>query len=119
MAGIYDMAKDLGVALARTDEYQALQRAGKAADEERELVELRNKLQKLEEQLEASLRAGREPEDELKTEYGELAGELQTKPAFQRLVAAQANFEKVMHKVNETMAQGLREGATSRIILPS
>jgi cell fate (sporulation/competence/biofilm development) regulator YlbF (YheA/YmcA/DUF963 family) len=119
MAGIYDMAKDLGVALARTDEYQALQRAGQAADEERELVELRNKLRALEEQLEASLMAGREPEEELKQSYGSVAEELQTKSGFQRLVAAQANFEKVMHKVNETMAQGLREGASSRIIFPS
>ncbi len=119
MAGIYDMAKDLGVALARTDEYQALQRAGQAADEERELVELRNKLQALEERIEASLASGREPEDGVKQEYGEAAEELQSKPGFQRLVAAQANFEKVMHKVNETMAMGLREGASSRIILPS
>ncbi len=119
MAGIYDMARDLGAALARTDEYQALQRAGKAADEDRELVELRNRLRAIEEQLETALVAGREPADEVKAAYEGTADELQTKPGFQRLVAAQANFEKVMQKVNETMALGLREGATSRIILPS
>lgn len=119
MAGIYDMAKQLGMALARTDEYQALQRAGKAADDDRELVELRNKLRGLEEQVEASLIAGKEPEDDVKAAYGETADELQTKPGFQRLVAAQTNFEKVMQKVNETMVLGLQEGAASRIILPS
>jgi len=32
MAGIYDMAKELGGALARTDEYQALKRASAAVD---------------------------------------------------------------------------------------
>ena len=48
-----------------------------------------------------------------------MAEELQTKAGFQRLISAQANFEKVMMKVNETMARGIDEGAQSRIILPS
>jgi len=119
MAGIYDMAKDLGAALAHTDEYQALKRAGDAADQDRELVELRNRLRGLEERIEASLRAGREPDEETARAYQETAEELQTKPAFQRFVAAQANFDKIMYKVNETMARGLQEGAASRIILSS
>ena len=117
MAGIYDMARDLGGALARTDEYQALKRASQAVDDDRELVELRNKLTALEDRIEASLRTGQQPEDEVKTAYEEAASELQSKAAFQRLIAAQTNFEKVMYKVNETMAQGLKEGAASRIIL--
>jgi len=119
MAGIYDMAKDLGAALARTDEYQALKASSQAVDEERELVELRNRLKGLEERIEASLRAGQEPEDDVKESYQAAAEELQSQPAFQRLIAAQANFDKVMYKVNETMAQGLREGGESRIIIQS
>ncbi len=119
MAGIYDMAKDLGAALARTDEYQALHRAMKAADEDRELTELRNRIREIESQIEAALRAGQEPSEELKKAYGEVAEELQTKPAFQRLIAAQTNFEKIMMKVNETVAKGIEEGAGSRIVLPS
>jgi len=39
--------------------------------------------------------------------------------AFQRLVASQTNFEKVMYKVNETVAKGIEEGAQSRIIIAS
>ena len=119
MGSIYDMAKELGGALARTDEYQALQRASKAADEERELVELRNRMTALEDRIEASLRAGQEPEADVRTAYEDAASELQSRPEFQRLVAAQANFEKIMLKVNETMAQGLQEGAQSRIIVSS
>jgi cell fate (sporulation/competence/biofilm development) regulator YlbF (YheA/YmcA/DUF963 family) len=119
MAGIYEMAKQLGGALARTEEYQALKRASDAAEEERELVELRNRIASIEAELEASLRAGKEPADDLKEQYAAVAGELQAMPAFQRVVAAQANFEKVMYKVNETVAQGIEEGASSRIILSS
>ncbi len=119
MAGIYDMAKDLGGALARTDEYQALKRAGEVVDQDRELVELRNEIRKLEDEIEALLRAGQQPGEELARRYEEKASELQGRPTFQRLVAAQANFDKVMYKVNETMARGLQEGAQSRIIVSS
>ncbi len=119
MAGIYEMARELGGALARTDEYQALKRAGDAADEDRELVELRNRLRALEDRIEASLRAGKQPDEGDARAYQETSEALQVMPVFQRFVAAQANFDKVMYKVNETMAQGLQEGARSRIILSS
>ena len=119
MPGIYEMAKDLGAALARTDEYQALKRASDAAEEDRDLVELRNRIGTIEAELEATIRAGKDPSDELKQSYREAAEELQGMPAFQRVVAAQTNFEKVMYKVNETVAKGIEEGAQSRIIIAS
>ena len=118
MTGIDEKARELGNALARTDEYQALKRAMDAADEDRELVDLRNRIQGIEQRLEASMRAGQEPEDDVKTAYTEAAEELQGKAGFQRLIAAQTNFEKVMMKVNETVARGIEEGAQSRIIVP-
>jgi cell fate (sporulation/competence/biofilm development) regulator YlbF (YheA/YmcA/DUF963 family) len=119
MAGIDEMAKDLGMALARTEEYQALKRASDAAENDRDLVELRNRIGSIEAELEATLRAGREPADELRQRYEAAAGEIQAMPAFQRVVAAQSNFEKVMYRVNETVARGIEEGARSRIIIAS
>ena len=119
MAGIFDMAKDLGNSLARTDEYQALKRASDAAEEDRDLVELRNRIQSLEAELQATMQSGQEPSEEMKSSYGQVAEELQAMPAFQRVVAAQTNFEKVMYKVNETVAKGIEEGAKSRIIIAS
>ena len=38
---------------------------------------------------------------------------------YQRLVAAQSNFEKVMYKVNQTVAEGIEQGGESRIIISS
>ncbi|MDH5589147.1 MAG: YlbF family regulator [Gemmatimonadota bacterium] len=119
MAGIYEMAKELGGALARTDEYQALRRAGQAVDEDRESVELRNRLREMEGQLEAAFRSGQQPSEELAQEFEAAAQELQTRPVFQQFIVAQTNFEKVMHKVNQTVAQGIQEGAASRIIISS
>jgi len=54
----------------------------------------------------------------VKQAYAGAAEELQSKDGFQRLIAAQSNFEKIMMKVNETVAKGIEEGATSRIIMP-
>lgn len=119
MASLEEMAKDLGQALARTDEYKALQRAISQADDDREIVELRNELEKLEEKIERTLRQGERPDEELVEEYEEVASDLQAKPTYQRLAAAQSNFDKVVRKVNETISDGLREGADSRIVLPS
>lgn len=119
MAKIMEMAKDLGNALARTDEYQALRRAISAADEDRDMVALRRELEKLEERIENRLRAGEQPGEELAAEYESTVGRLQSNSAYQRLVAAQTNFDKVLKRVNETIAQGMEEGANSRIILSS
>lgn len=119
MAGVYEMAKELGAALARTEEYQAFKRAMDAASDDRELVEMRNRLDELETRIETFLRAGREPDDEVKSAYEAATTELQTLAGYQRLVATQSNFDKVMYKVNQTVAQGIEEGARSRIILSS
>lgn len=117
MAEIMNMAKDLGSALARTDEYQALRRAMSAADDDRDMVELRGVLEKLEGQIEAKLRAGQQPDEDVASEYESAVGRLQANSTYQRLVAAQTNFDKVLRRVNETIGQGMEEGAKSRIIL--
>jgi len=119
MAGLMDMARDLGGAMARTDEYQALQRAIQAADDDRELVELRNGMERLEVRVSEALRTGTEPDDEVKTEYEDTFTRLQANSAYQRLVSAQANFDKILVRVNETIGTGMQEAASSRIILPT
>lgn len=119
MASLKEMARDLGEALARTDEYKELRRAIQNADDDREIVELRNELERLEQKLEGSLRKGEEPDRDDVEEYEELVSKLQRSSTYQRLVAAQSNFDKVVQRVNDTISEGLEAGADSRIVLPS
>lgn len=119
MNRIMEMAKDLGQALGRTDEYQALNRAATAVNDDRDLTALQTELQKLESDMVSDLQRGKEPEEASRERYEELARDLQARPEFQRLIAAQSNFEKLLQKVNETISQGIQEGARGRIILPS
>ncbi len=119
MKKIMGMAEDLGQALGRTDEYQALKRAAEAVDDEGDLAALRTELEKLESEMVTQLRSGKEPPEEKKERYEELARDLQRRPEYQRLVAAQSNFDKLLQKVNETISKGIQEGAEGRIIMPS
>lgn len=117
MQEIFEMAERLGQSLARTDEYQALKRAIDASGDDRELAELQTQIQELEQGMEAQLRGGTQPTEEQAKEYEGLFSRLQSNSSYQRLVAAQANFDKVVARVNETIHQGIQKGAESRIIL--
>lgn len=117
MAGIMELARSLGNGLARTDEYQAMRKAVTDSDDDRDFVELRSTLQRLEEQITADMRAGKEPEKEVAEEYETAVARMQALPVYQRLVAAQANFDKLFQKVNAEIGQGMEEAAESKIIL--
>jgi cell fate (sporulation/competence/biofilm development) regulator YlbF (YheA/YmcA/DUF963 family) len=117
MQEIFEMAERLGQSLARTDEYQALRRAIDGSGDDRELAELQSQIQDLEEQMESQLRGGNQPTEEQAKEYEASFSRLQANSSYQRLVAGQANFDKVVARVNETIHQGIQKGAESRIIL--
>lgn len=119
MSALLNMAKELGGVIARTDEYQALRRALRSADEDQTLQDLRREMDGLEVRVSEALREGNEPAPELAEEYNATFSRLQSNSSYQRLVAAQTNFDKVLMKVNETITQGLEEAGESRIILPS
>ncbi len=117
MSRINEMALELGQALGRTDEYKALKRASDALGDDREMAVLRTELEKLEGEMMAILRSGKEPDEASRERYEALAHDLQGKASYQRLVAAQSNFDKLLQKVNETISQGIQEGGESRIVL--
>ena len=52
-------------------------------------------------------------------EYEKAFGRLQASPVYQGLVAAQANFDRVLGRVNEGITKAIEEGAKSRIIISS
>ena len=118
MMRMIEMAKDLGRALAQTDEYQILKGTVADAEGDQGMADLRVELEGFEEGIQAALQGGSEPDTPLKESYEEAVSRLQSNPTYQRLVSAQANFDKVLLKVNRTIQEGIAEGAESRIILP-
>lgn len=113
-----EKAKEVGRLMGQTREYKALKQAREKLNEDRETVEMVNRLSELEQKLQSSLRQGREPSEEDREAYQELANELQSGPRYQALVAAQSNFDKVLRKVNERISEGIEAGSESSIIVP-
>lgn len=113
-----EKAKDVGRLLGQTEEYKELQRARQRLNEDRETVELVNRLADLERQLTTQLQRGEEPDESSRTEYEETFSKLQSGPRYQALVAAQSNFDRVLQKVNERIGEGMEAGSKSSIIMP-
>jgi cell fate (sporulation/competence/biofilm development) regulator YlbF (YheA/YmcA/DUF963 family) len=117
--GIKERAQELGRMLGQSDEYKALSRARERLTDDREAVAAMNRLDALEHEVGVALHAGNEPADHVKTEYEQVFSQLQAMPAYQGMIAAQSNFDKLLARVNEEISRGMEAGAQSRIILPS
>jgi cell fate (sporulation/competence/biofilm development) regulator YlbF (YheA/YmcA/DUF963 family) len=85
----------------------------------KEHVELQKQLadvEQLAQQLDRAAQAGQEPGKEQIEKYDRALQAVQADPVYQQVVAAQANFEKFMAKVNARIYEGLKKGAASPII---
>ena len=119
MTNIDDLAGSLGRALGNTPEYRTLARAKECADDDRQIVELTNELQRREATLQSAIKEGKEPDRAEVERYEAALNKLQASSVYQSLVSAQANFDKIMYRVNAAIRKGMQEGAASRIILTS
>jgi cell fate (sporulation/competence/biofilm development) regulator YlbF (YheA/YmcA/DUF963 family) len=117
--GITEKARELGRLIGQTDEYKALGRARERFSGDRDAVEQVNKLAKLEADISALLQRDEEPSEPVREEYESAFSILQGNAAYQGMVAAQSNFDRMLQKVNEEISKGVESGAQSRIILPS
>ena len=114
-----EKAKEVGRMLGQTSEYKALQKARQQLNEDRDTVELVNRLAELERDLTATLQRGQEPDEESRAAYEDVFSKLQSGSRYQALVAAQSNFDRVLQKVNEQIGAGMEAGSKSSIIMPS
>ena len=111
-----EKARDLGRMLGQSAEYQALRRANETLGGDREALEMLRRMEQLQVEAHRMLERGERPTDEMKRQLDTLLGQVQVNPAYQRLVVAQENFDKVMSHVNEWILQGIEKGAASPII---
>ncbi len=109
-------AEELGRHIGQTEEYKALKRAQEHLQEARELAAQLRRLQGLAEQLDRVMERGETASEEDRTAYEEALNRVQGDPVYQGMVVAQANFDKLMVRVNEQILDGIRKGAASPII---
>lgn len=113
---IDDKAQELGRLIGQTEEYKALRRASERLREDSECQAQLAAVEKLAGEIEAGARQGQEPSPEQTQQYDQAVQSIQVNPVYQQMAAAQANFEKLMAKVNARIYEGIQKGAASPII---
>lgn len=116
MNGLEDRAKELGRLIGQSTEYQAVKRANDALGEDRDAVALLRQMEKLRMDAQRMISRGEQPTPEMEQQLDELLERVQVNPLYQRVVAAQENFDKTMVRVNDWILDGIQKGAVSPII---
>jgi cell fate (sporulation/competence/biofilm development) regulator YlbF (YheA/YmcA/DUF963 family) len=114
---IEEKARDLGRLIGQSKEYQELKRANDALGQDNEAVKLLRSMEQLRGDAQRMIQRGERPTPEMEKELDELLQKVQVQPAYQRLIAAQENFDKLMARVNEWILDGIEKGAASPIIM--
>ena len=116
---IFERASEVGRLISQTPEYAYLRSAMREIDGDEEARARLDSIRDIQEKVIGFLEREEEPPEELRADLGRLSEEMQTSTRYQALISAQANFDKLMEKVNLSIAQGVKTGEQSRIILPS
>ena len=109
-------AKDLGRLIGQSPEYQAVKRANDALGQDAAAVALLKQMEQLRVDAQQMIQRGERPTEQMEKDLDALLGQVQSQTAYQRLVSAQENFDKLMSKVNDWIVDGIEKGATSSII---
>jgi cell fate (sporulation/competence/biofilm development) regulator YlbF (YheA/YmcA/DUF963 family) len=109
-------AKDLGRLIGQSPEYQAVKRANDALGQDAAAVALLKQMEQLRMDAQQMIQRGERPTEQMEKDLDALLGQVQSQMAYQRLVAAQENFDKLMARVNDWIVDGIEKGATSSII---
>jgi len=111
-----EKSKELGRLIGQSPEYQAVKRANEALNGDAEAVALLRQMEQIRRDAQVMIERGQEPTLEMEQQLDGLLMTVQGNATYQRAIAAQENFDKVMLRVNEWISEGIRKGATSSII---
>src|SRR5262245_10935892 len=111
-----EKAEDLGRVLGQTEEYKALRRATEALRDDQAVQKVLAEAERLAQEIERVAQQGKEPTKEQVEQYDTALQSVQGNPVYQQMVAAQANFEKLMARINARIYEGIKKGAASPII---
>ena len=111
-----DKAEELGRLLGQTEEYKALRRASDRLREDAAVQKIIAEAEHLAQEIERSAQGGQEPTKEQVEQYDRALQGVQANAVYQGMVAAQANFEKLMSKINARIYDGMKKGSASPII---
>jgi cell fate (sporulation/competence/biofilm development) regulator YlbF (YheA/YmcA/DUF963 family) len=111
-----EKGKELGRIIGQSPEYQALKRSSEALNDDKAAVALLQEMEKLRGEAQRLIQNGENPTPEMEQQLDSMLEKIQSQAAYQRAVAAQENFDKLMLRVNQWIMDGMKKGAASSII---
>lgn len=115
---ILERATEVGRLVSQTPEFRRLKQAHQDIGDDREATGRINEMRQLQTDMLQQLERGEEPPEDSRRKLEALSEELQSSTRYQALIAAQANFDRLMDKVQESIGSGIRAGEESRIVIP-
>ena len=113
---LQDKAQELGRIIGQSPEYQAVRKSSEALNADREAVTALQAMEKIRQDAQRMIQNGEQPTQEMEKDLDDLLSKVQGNPVYQRAIAAQENFDKVMYQINNWIMDGMKKGATSSII---
>ena len=111
-----EKGRELGRIIGQSPEYQALKRSSEALNDDKAAVALLQEMEKLRGEAQRLIQNGENPTPEMEQQLDSMLEKIQSQAAYQRAVAAQENFDKLMLRVNQWIMDGIKKGAASPII---
>ena len=108
-------AKDLGRTIGQSDEYKAVKRSSEALNNDREATTVLRQMEKIRQDAQAMIDRGEEPTNEMEQQLDTLLQQVQGNSAYQAAISAQENFDKLMLRVNQWIADGIRDREARRV----
>ena len=114
---VEEKARELGRLIGQSKEYQELRRANEALGQDAEAVKLLKEMETLRSKAQQMIERGERPTQDMEQQLDGLLQQVQVQRAYQRLISAQENFDKLMSRVNEWILEGIEKGSASPIIM--
>lgn len=114
---IFERAGEVGRLVSQTAEFKVLKAAHEEISGDADATGRINEMRQLQTEILGHLEKGEEPPEDVQQQLESLSKEMQTSTRYQALISAQANFDKLMDKVQESIGLGIRAGEESRIVI--
>jgi cell fate (sporulation/competence/biofilm development) regulator YlbF (YheA/YmcA/DUF963 family) len=111
-----ERARELGRLIGQSQEYQTVKRANDALTNDEEAMRILVEMEKIRTRAQESIARGQPPGDEVEQQLDDLLSTVQRNPAYQKVLVAQENFDKLMARANGWILEGIRKGSASPII---
>jgi len=101
-------AIELGKEIAKTEEYQELERTSKNVQENPEANQMVEKVQELQQNIQFAQQSGVQPSEEQIQEFNELKQQMNSNLTIQAYAKAQDEFNNLMQEVNSAISKGIK-----------